>query len=206
MQKFFGNLKRATAADGLLGAFYWDTRGFVLYAPSYKLVNQFDKINDIRFPAYIKVDNTRGAGKVPNLVNKYAGVATVNLADVKLYRTGEMYLIRSEAYAEKNLLTESANDLNTLRAARINGYTNQTFTTKAQLIDAIVAERFKELAFEGHRFFDLRRYNLPIVREPADAINTLGANLLTPLQREFIFPLPDSEIKVNTNMKQNPNY
>jgi hypothetical protein len=202
----FWKLKRAVAADGLLGAFYWDVRGFVLYAPSIKLVNQFDRVNDIRFPAYIRVDNNRGAGRVPHLVNKYAGVATVNLADVKLYRTGEMYLIRSEAYAEKNMLTESANDLNTLRAARINNYTSQAFTSKAQLIDALMNERFKELAFEGHRYFDLRRRNLPIVRDPADAINTLGAVILNPTDKGYIFPLPDSELRANPNMVQNPGY
>lgn len=202
----FWKLKRATAADGLLGAFYYDARGFVLYAPSYKLVNQFDRVNDIRFTSYIKVDNNRGAGKVPNLVNKYAGVATASLADVKLYRTGEMFLIRSEAYAEKNMITESAADLNSLRAARINGYATQTFTTKTQLIDSVYAERFKELAFEGHRFFDLRRRNLSVVREPADAINALGAVLLTPAQAQYAFPLPDAEVRTNRNMLQNPGY
>lgn len=202
----FWKLKRATASDGLIGAFYFDARGFVLYAPSLKLVNQFDKINDIRFPAYIKVDNNRGAGKVPNLVNKYAGVATASLADIKLYRTGEMYLIRSEAYAEKNMLTEGGNDLNALRVARINGYTNQTFASKTLLIDAIIAERFKEFAFEGHRFYDLRRRNLSIMRDPADAINAFGAVLLTPSQAQYAFPLPDGEIKANPNMQQNPLY
>lgn len=202
----FWKLKRAIPADGLLGAFYWDVRGFVLYAPSFKLVNQFDKVNDIRFPAYIRVDNNRGAGRVPNLVNKYAGVATVNLADVKLYRTGEMYLIRSEAYAEKNMMTEASADLNTLRAARINNYTNQTFASKTVLINALIAERFKELAFEGHRYFDLRRYNLPIMRDAADAINTLGAVLLNPTDKGYVFPLPDSEIRANPNMVQNPGY
>jgi hypothetical protein len=201
----FWKLKRI-AGDALLGGFYWDVRGFVLYAPSLKLVNQFDRVNDIRFPAYIRVDNNRGAGRVPNLVNKYAGVATVNLADVKLYRTGEMFLIRSEAYAEKNMLTESANDLNTLRAARINNYTNQAFTSKTQLIDALMNERFKELAFEGHRYFDLRRRNLPIMRDQADAINTLGAVLLNPTDKGYIFPIPDSELRANPNMVQNPGY
>lgn len=202
----FWKLKRATAADGLIGGFYWDTRGFVLYAPSNELVNQFDKTNDIRFTSYIKVDNNRGAGKVPNLVNKYAGVATTNLADIKLYRTGEMYLIRAEAYAEKNNIALGAADLNALRAARINGYTNETFATQAQLIDAIIVERFKELAFEGHRYYDLRRRNLPITREAADAINTFGAVLLSPTQPQYVFPVPDSEIKLNPNLVQNPGY
>jgi len=203
----FWKLRRATAADGLLGDFYFRTSNIVLYAPSYKLMSKFDRVNDVRATAYIKVDNTRGTGKIPNIVIKYAGVATANLADVKLYRTGEMFLIRAEAYAEKTMLTESANDLNTLRATRITGYTNQSFTSKSQLIDSVYAERFKELAFEGHRFFDLRRRNLPVSRDPADAINTLGAVLLTPSQKEYAFPIPNSELTlVNSKMVQNPGY
>jgi len=202
----FWKLRRATAADGLLGDFYYRTNNTVLYAPAYKLMNQFDQVNDIRFSSYIKVDNNRGAGKIPNIVIKYAGITTANLADVKLYRTGEMFLIRAEAHAEKNMITEASNDLNTLRAARITGYTDETFTDKTQVIDSVYAERFKELAFEGHRFFDLRRRNLPVVREPEDAINTLGSVLLTPNDPQYAFPLPDAELKVNENMVQNPGY
>ncbi len=203
----FWKLKRATAADGLLGDFYFRTSNIVLYAPSYKLMNLFDRVNDVRATSYIKVDNTRGTGKIPNIVIKYAGVATANLADVKLYRTGEMFLIRAEAYAEKTMLTEAASDLNTLRAARITGYTAQTFGSKSQLIDSVYSERFKELAFEGHRFFDLRRRNLPVSRDPADAINTLGAVLLTPSQPQYAFPIPNSELTIaNSKMVQNPGY
>jgi hypothetical protein len=202
----FWKLKRATATDGLLGDFYYRTNNTVLYAPSFKLMNQFDQVNDIRFFSYIKVDNNRGVGKTPNIVIKYAGGTTANLADVKLYRTGEMYLIRAEAYAEKSMLDQGAVDLNALRAARITGYTDEVFTSKDQLITAVYAERFKELAFEGHRFFDLKRRNLSIIREPADAINTLGANTLTPNDRQYSFPIPDFEINVNKNMAQNPGY
>lgn len=203
----FWKLKRATSTDGLLGSFYFNTNNIVLYAPAFKLVNLYDKINDIRFNSYIRVDNTRGAGKATNIVAKYVGGgSTLNLADIKLYRTGELYLIRAEAYAETNKLAEAAADINVLRAARITGYTAQTFASQADLIAAIYSERFKELAFEGHRFFDLRRRNYPVMREAADAINALGAVLLNPTQAQFSFPLPDSEIKVNKNMVQNPNY
>ncbi|MEJ7738157.1 MAG: RagB/SusD family nutrient uptake outer membrane protein [Chitinophagaceae bacterium] len=203
----FWKLKRATSAEGLLGNFYFNTNNTVLYAPSFKLLNLYDKANDIRFSSYIKIDNTRGAGKTPNIVVKYVGgSSTLNLADVKLYRTGEMYLIRAEAYAETNKLAEAAGDINTLRAARITGYATQTFASLSDLLAAVYTERFKELAFEGHRFFDLRRRNYNVVRDPADAINALGAVLLTPSQAQYAFPLPDSEIKVNKNMVQNPNY
>lgn len=138
---------------------------------------------------------------------KYVGrTTTVNLSDVKLYRTGKMYLIRAEAYAETTKLTEAAADINALRAARITCYTNQAFASQADVINAIMNERFKELAFEGHRFFDLRRRGLRVVREAADAINALGAVLLTPAQAQYVFPLPDAEIKANKNMVQNPLY
>ena len=200
-------LRKASAVDGLLGNIYFNTNNTVLYAPSFKLMNLFDKTNDVRFASYIRIDNTRGAGKTPNIVNKYVGgTTTVNLADAKMYRTAEMYLIRAEAFAETAKLPEAAADLNFLRLARITGYTAQAFPSKAQLVDAIYEERFKELAFEGHRFFDLRRRNANVVREPADAINALGAVLLTPAQAQYIFPLPNEELMANKNMLQNPLY
>ncbi len=181
----------------------------IYYAAAYKLTNLFDQANDIRFTSYILIDAARqAAGKTPNVVIKYMTDVTSNrnLVDIKLYRTGEMYLIRSEAYAEKNNIPLAKDDLNNLRAARINGYTAQDFTTKDAIVAALQTERYKELAFEGHRHFDLRRWNLPISRNPEDAINALGAVLLKPDQPQYVWPIPNSELKANKNMKQNPLY
>jgi hypothetical protein len=210
----FWKLKRVTG-DEEIGNFYTQA-GFLdnpagrrlYYAASYKLTNLFDKVNDIRFPSYIRIDAGRlAAGNVPNAVVKYIAANTAsNLVDIKLLRTGEMYLIRAEAYAEKDQPGLAANDLNGLRAARIAGYTPQTFADKAAIIAAIYSERFKELAFEGHRHFDLRRRNLNISRNPEDAVNALGAVLLTPNDPEYVFPIPNSELRANPNMKQNPGY
>lgn len=200
-------LRKAAAGDGLLGAFYFDTRNIAIYVPSFELVSKFDSINDVRFRPYIKYDKTRGAGKSEYLVNKYTGgTSVVGLADAKLFRTGEMYLIRAEAYAEKGNLANAAADINTLRSARITGYTNIVFATKDNAIAEIYNERFKELAFEGHRFFDLRRRNMNVDREPADAINALGAVLLTPDNAAYTFPIPDAERRANKNYEQNPKY
>ncbi|WP_235324431.1 RagB/SusD family nutrient uptake outer membrane protein [Pedobacter lusitanus] len=139
------------------------------------------------------------------LVNKYAGTtATPGLTDIKMFRTGEMYLIRAEAEAEST--GDAAGDLNNLRAARIKDYQPAGFTGKDDLINAIYIERFKELAFEGHRFFDLKRRNLPVQRLPEDAINTSGAVKLLPAQAQYAFPIPALEISVNKNTFQNPNY
>lgn len=210
----FWKLKRVIG-DEEVGSFYTQA-GFlnnpagrrIYYAPSFKLVNLFDKTNDIRFSSYITVDAGRqNAGNVPNAVTKYVAANTEsNLVDIKLLRTGEMYLIRAEAYAEKSMPGPAANDINSLRAARIAGYTAQTFADKTALINAVMTERFKELAFEGHRHFDLRRRNLNISRNPEDAVNALGAVLLTPNDPEYVFPIPNSELRANPNIKQNPGY
>ncbi len=211
----FWKLKRVSG-DETLGDVYTQT-GYldnpagskINYAASYKLTNLFDQANDIRFSSYIAIDAGRqSAGKVPNVVVKYMSddADNSNLVDIKLYRTGEMYLIRSEANAEKNNLPAAATDLNSLRSARISGYTDQSFADKQTLIDALMAERFKELAFEGHRHFDLRRRNLPITRNPEDAVQALGAVLLKPTDAQYVFPIPNSELRANKNMKQNDGY
>jgi hypothetical protein len=181
----------------------------VYYAASHELTNTFDKANDIRFSSYIVIDPGReAAGKMANVVIKYTSddPDNRNLVDIKLFRTGEMYLIRSEAYAEKNDLASAADDLNDLRAARISGYAPVSFGSKAALIEALQAERFKELAFEGHRHHDLRRWGLPVTRLPEDAVNALGAVLLPPTKAQYIWPIPNSELRANKNLKQNPGY
>ena len=200
-------LKRVGTTDSRVGDFYFrQNGGIVLYAPSFKLINTFDPANDIRFPAYIKYDPTRTGTKSQYLVNKYIGgtASAPGLTDIKLFRTGEMYLIRAEAEAEST--GDAAGDLNALRSARINGYTAQTFADKATLISAIMTERFKELAFEGHRFYDLRRRNLPVQRLPEDAVNASGAVTLTQSQPQYVFPIPATEVLINKNTVQNPNY
>jgi hypothetical protein len=93
-----------------------------------------------------------------------------------------------------------------LRTARIDGYTDASFADKQAILDALVTERFKELAFEGHRHFDLRRNNLPVQRNPEDAVNALGAVLLEPTDAQYAFPIPNTELRANKNMKQNDGY
>lgn len=209
----FWKLKKVSG-DEEIGRLYTNGRYFVApkrskiyYAASYKLTNKFDQANDVRFSSYIAIDASREEdGEVPNVVVKYINDGGSNLADVKLLRTGEMYLIRAEAYTETDRLTEAAKDLNDLRTARITDYTPQQFAGKGALIDSIYTERFKELAFEGHRHFDLRRRNLPISRDKKDATNTLGAVLLKPDMAQYVFPIPNSELRANPNMKQNDLY
>jgi len=203
--------------DSPLGAiFFRQTGGIVLYAPSFKLINLFNRADDIRFTSYITYDQARqdnsGGVKSAYLVKKYNGASAGNpgLTAVKLFRTGEMYLIKAEAELENATgnggVAAATQTLNQLRSARIYNYVDQTFADKATLVTAIYNERFKELAFEGHRFFDLKRRNLPVERTAQDAVNTAGAIKLEPTKAQYNFPIALLEMNVNKNMRQNPNY
>jgi hypothetical protein len=87
---------------------------------------------------------------------------------------------------------------------RIDGYVDETFSTAQELVNAVLEERFKELCFEGHRFFDLKRNNLPVQRNASDASpewQTLPAN-----SYRFVFPIPQAAMLANPNMEQNDGY
>lgn len=184
--------------------------GTITWRPSDKLWNSYDQTNDIRFSAYFKDEPLLPSSRSSTrLIYKYAGTtygtSAENVANQKVMRTGEMYLIRAEAKAENNDLVGAATDLNALRAARITGYVSVAFATKDDAITAIMDERFKELAYEGHRFWDLKRRNLPVTRLAVDAPTTNSVTLPAGNFR-FLLPIPDPEIKANPLIQQNPGY
>ncbi|RYE21947.1 MAG: RagB/SusD family nutrient uptake outer membrane protein [Sphingobacteriaceae bacterium] len=191
-----------------VGLLYRDANGDVFFSPSYKVIDLFDKTNDIRYNSYIKQDLTLPATKEQWLVNKYSGDGTNKFNNTKVFRTAEMYLIRAEAYEQINNLVSSAADMNTLRAARISNNVNITFASQAVAESTILNERMKELFCEGHRYFDLRRKGLPIVRDDRDlVVNSTLPKTLNPTDRNYILPIPQAEVFANPNISpNNPGY
>ena len=212
-------LVRTSSFGGRIGSLWRGTSanasaiGTVTWRPSDKMWAAFDQVNDVRFSSYFKDELTLAtSGRGTRLIYKYAGTAYAtpneNVANAKVFRTGEMYLIRAEARAEQNKFTganSAESDINALRTARITGYTNVIFVTKADAIDAVISERFKELAYEGHRFWDLKRRGLPVQRLASDAPTTNAATLPVGNFR-FLLPIPQPEILANNLMVQNPGY
>jgi starch-binding outer membrane protein, SusD/RagB family len=167
--------------------------------------------NDIRFNAFFTIDAADALGRLA--ITKYrgkgAGVSDGNMNFMAL-RTGEVYLIRAEAHARiggANTALGMA-DLNTLRAARINGYVNEALIGSA-LLDAIANERRRELFAEGHRFFDLKRTTRTITRGVVCGNFTLspsGSCTLNSTAKEWALPIPEGIMNANQNMVQNPGY
>jgi hypothetical protein len=188
------------ATSTALGSIFTTTGNSIYFAPSDKLIDSYDA-GDIRPDSYFA---SLGGN---NLVYKYyISPRGGRVVDLKAMRTAEMYLIRAEAYARKAApdVAAGAADLNALRAQRIVGYTDETFTSASALLDAVILERYKELCFEGFRFYDLKRLGLPLQRSSTDAApawQSLDANSF-----RFVFPIPNSEMLVNKQMVQNPGY
>ncbi|WP_276480519.1 RagB/SusD family nutrient uptake outer membrane protein [Paraflavitalea pollutisoli] len=194
--------KRTEGQSRLGDVFYDRAQNKIMYGVANELASLY-AAEDVRYESTVL---DLGGGRLA--VGKYWGgdANEPGRADVKVFRTAEMYLIRAEAYAEKEQLISGSADLNNLRARRIDGYTNESFGTKSSLIDAIMMERYKELAFEGQRMNDLRRKLWPVTRNPEDATNALGAVLLNPTDKTYYWPIPADEILANENMEQNPTY
>jgi hypothetical protein len=183
---------------------YWtDTNGDVFYEPSEKLKKEYDRVNDIRFKAYFAIDPT---ATDTSLVNKYPGSAAGPQINDEIHvRVAELYLDLAEAYAQQNDLIHAAQYINQLRAARITGYAAVSFATQSDAVAAAIDERFKELCFEGFRFFDLKRNSLPINRLGADVQSPNWQNLLAN-DYHFALPIPQHEMFANKNMVQNQGY
>lgn len=80
-------------------------------------------------------------------------------SDIGTIRLAEVYLNKAEALAMQDRDEEAAAVLKELRDKRFITGTNHEITeTGKELIDKIRWERRWELCFEGHRWFDLRRY------------------------------------------------
>lgn len=174
----------------------------ILFAPSLKLMHSYDENNDVRHSAwYDSDDSLTESGDLSDTVIKYSGDSNAqNRNDIKVFRVSEMYLIRAEAYFQLGNNTSATNDLNTLRRARIEEYQDVTYTGE-ELYQEIFEERFKELPYEGHRFFDLRRLNYNIERDVLDVDTTLKT--LTSKALHYNIPLPQSEVMANPNIRPN---
>jgi hypothetical protein len=115
-----------------------------------------------------------------------------------VFRLTEQYLIRAEARAQQGDLIGAKEDLDKIRLRA--GLAGTTAVSQEQIITAIGQERRWELFTEyGHRFFDLKR--------SGTIDNTLAAVKPGWDSTDVLFPLPQSELGVNPNLRpQNPGY
>jgi hypothetical protein len=172
--------------------FWYDfSSGKSLYYASKKLRNQFDADNDMRYEHFFGVENE-------DIISKYDGSAfNDRINDYKVFRISEMYLIRAEASLQLGNTQGATSDINTLRENRIKGVSK--FNTVA--LKDILQERFLELSFEGHRYFDLKRLGMPLEREDYDLAVDTDELTVQPFEEFYQLPIPQKEIQANPGLK-----
>lgn len=189
------------------------------FIPSQWIVDKYEN-NDIRKAAYFDKKSVLLQGATyPDvwLVNKYPGNpalftgANTNYQHApKVFRIAEMYLISAEAGARSGNAAAEADallKLNALRGAR--GLTPAVAVGGAAIFAAVKEERLRELAFEGFRLFDLKRWNEGFTRHDPQNVNMLtnGPGYYTlsisATNNKFVWGIPSNDITVNKNLQQN---
>lgn len=117
-------------------------------------------------------------------------------------RYAEVLLWEAEANAELGKLPEAQTALELVRArARAQAADPSTAlpavtaSERTEMIDAVRRERQWELGFEFHRFFDLVRWGIAKDSMPDFLVG-----------KHEVFPIPQAEIDLNSQLTQNPNY
>ena len=202
------------ANNSVAGNFIFTGTGGDFIEASSELLNSFDGTDirrDVNLLTSASPNNTGDAWSI----NKYPANADANyINDFKVMRVSELYLIRAEAYARSTSPNygNATADVQAIRTARQSGVVAATYTSLAEAIQDISNERRVELAFEGHRYLDIKRYrsilNVGITRDAAD-VGYLGNNFpssVSATDNRFTFPLPDAEVNANLDITQAPGY
>lgn len=180
------------------------TGGFGDLVPTRALLDAYESEKDADGKVIVDVRRslyelgTAGRGTAEIECTKFLGRSgQVNLDNIPVVRVSEMYLNRAEALARSGNAAGALTDLNVIRTRA--GLPAATGLTGAALITEILKQRRLELAFEGHRFFDMKRLGLDIVKAaPVQSLAFTDFRVLA--------PLPVREIQANANLKQNTGY
>ncbi len=127
------------------------------------------------------------------------GVRELNYGvNYRLFRYAEVLLLAAEAYNKTGKDLEARTELDKVRNRAGLADIDVTLTGTA-LFDAIVNEKFLELAHEGQRFWDLVRWGKTTTELAGTGYTS----------KNDLFPIPITEIDKNselTNADQNPGY
>lgn len=184
--------------------------------PDLALYGMYDE-DDIRLnlltATYDNPENTAYYGKSFRACCKF--IPNCNISDDKkntscpfVLRCSEMYLIHAEALCKgkSGNLSGAEDDLKHLiarAAGKSKSAISLQWSTKEDMETLIERERIRELCFEGHRIFDIKRYGHNLVRSESSSSKV---KLLNYPDDRFILPISDLEMRANDQMIQNKGY
>jgi len=180
-----------TSEDANSNAFFYypaSLGGRLSISPSPQLIAAYEP-GDVRLTASIDTSNSAEPFGI-----KYTDI-TSGTDPIYFIRYAEVLLIAAEAAAETGDFTLASDYVNQVRArAGLDPITLDA----GNYVEAILQEKFVELALEGHqRLWDLRRRGLA-----EEVLGPLGYN--APVDERW--PFPQRDLDRNPNLVQNPGY
>ncbi len=188
------------------------------FRASDELLKTFDD-DDLRKERYIVRKDFSGQllplaiGKL-NVNNAYRPSSGTGIFGRSI-RLAEAYLNYMEAKAmiakqggDTQARQEAIQALNSLRSKRFA----ETYAPKAEdidnadkLVEYIHNERRRELCFESHRWYDLRRWGMPEIKHVwYNSEGTVTTYTLQAKDPQYTVPIPDVAREKNINLEQNP--
>lgn len=203
---FTGNLESLTLAEPVVNKSIPD-----IFVPKDSILSIFKESNDARF----NIDTTGIVGSrvyFTNFQGKYPIFSKIKVLQAgssdptfRIYssailftRLEDITLLRAEALAVLGERDGAIAALNTVRQLRYNvdnvGKINENSATyvpysedrSGKLVDAIFKERQKELMGEGHRWYDMVRYNKIVQTNPAFTQLIRNGGIFWPISRNLL--------------------
>jgi tetratricopeptide (TPR) repeat protein len=145
--------------------------------------------------------------------DQFADTGVGSLNNTRILRYADVLLLKAEAYNETGNQDDAIALINEVRTrARNMGATGvpadyATGADQATVRQWIMDERFIELAAEGHRWFDLRRWHQAghIDLSSFDFSSDNGSFNIT-VPKHLLYPIPTNEVDLNKEINQNPGY
>lgn len=151
--------------------------------------------------AYKSTYSTTGYNVRKFLVSKSVSPDyNTSAANFVVYRYADVLLMKAEALNEMGRTDEAAAPLNIVRHRA--GLPDVSGLSQDDMRKKIIHERRIELAFEGHRWFDMIR--LDHGQYALKFLHSIGKSRAT--QNRLLFPIPQTEMDANSLMTQNPGY
>ena len=160
-------------------------------------------------PDYPTISGKPGRFLIKKFTNFYKNEAEANSMynqanqnnNLRVMRFAEVLLLHAEACIKTNTLAEAAADLTRIRDRA--GLAKKTWNGADELWEEMVHQNELEFFFEGHRFFDLKRwYSYEEMKQIFVKNKKQGAENFQP--KHFYLPIPQNELNTNEAIEQHP--
>jgi len=127
--------------------------------------------------------------------------------DMPVFRLADAYLMYAEAVLRGGggSRATAVTYINELRERAYGGATFANISDSDLTLEFILEERARELHWEGHRRQDLIRFNQFSTNGIWEWKGNVQSGITTPSFRN-LFPIPLTELNLNSNLVQNPGY